>query len=103
MNYGPLEFAAYLGRRGTRKEESAEVTAARAAAPRSRPGKNSLSVIAGSGVLSRLACEAQVEAVSVYEAMAMHPPGVSRNCGPVRVLVRPALRSIVPMRIVYPK
>jgi len=36
MNYGPLEFAAYLKRKKKGKPESAAVKAARAAAPRAR-------------------------------------------------------------------
>ena len=95
MNYGPLEFAAYLGRKKRGKKESATVKAARAAAPQSQPEQNRLTIISGSGLLPRLARSAQVEAVSVYEAVAMYAPCTPRNHGPVRVLVRAALRPVV--------
>jgi hypothetical protein len=95
MNYGPLEFAAYLKRKRDGKPESAEVRAARAAAPRPRPEKNRLSIVSGSGLLPRLARAAQVEAVSVYEAVAMRAPCTPRNYGPVTILVRAAARPIV--------
>jgi len=95
MNYGPLEFAAYLKRKREGKKESAAVKAARAAAPRSRPEKNQLTVLSGTGLLPRLARTAQVNAVSVYEAVAMGAPGAPRLHGPVRVLVRAALRPVV--------
>lgn len=95
MNYGPLEFAAYLNRKGAGKKESAAVKAARAAAPKPRPEKNQLTIVAGSGILPRLARTAQVDAVSVYEAVAMRAPCAPRSYGPVKVLVRGALRSVV--------
>jgi hypothetical protein len=95
MNFGPLEFAAYLMRKGVEKKKSAAVKAARAAAADSRAEDNQLTVITGSGMLPRLARSAQVEAVSVYEAVAMHAPCAPRSHGPVRVLVRAALRPVV--------
>ena len=95
MNYGPLEFAAYLNRKRDGKRESAAVRAARAAAPRSRPEKNHLSILSGSGLLPRLARAAQVNAVSVYEAVAMRAPCAPRSHGPVKVLVRTAQRPVV--------
>jgi hypothetical protein len=95
MNYGPLEFAAYLIRKKDGKKDSAAVAAARAAAPRSKPAKNRLTVISGSGLLPRLARAAQVEAVSVYEAVAMRAPCAPLTAGPVRVLVRVASRPVV--------
>ena len=95
MNYGPLEFAAYLNRKKNGKPESAAVKAARAAAPKAKPEKNRLTIISGSGLLPRLARTAQVEAVSVYEAVAMRAPGAPRAYGPVKVLVRAALRPVV--------
>lgn len=95
MNYGPLEFAAYLNRRRDGGKDSAAVKAARAAAPRSRPEKNQLTVLAGNGLLPRLARAAQINAVSVYEAVAMRAPCTPRSHGPVRILVRAALRPVV--------
>ena len=95
MNYGPLEFAAYLKRKKNGKTESAAVKAARAAAPRAKPARNRLTIISGSGLLPRLARTAQVDAVSVYEAVAMHAPCAPHTYGPVNVLVRAAIRPAV--------
>jgi hypothetical protein len=95
MNYGPLEFAAYLARKQNGKKESAAVKAARAASPKPKPSQNRLSIISGSGLLPRLARTAQVEAVSVYEAVAMRAPCAPRSHGPVKVLVKPAIRPVV--------
>jgi hypothetical protein len=95
MNYGPLEFAAYLSRKRNGKQESAVLKAARSAAPRSKPSQNRLTIISGSGLLPRLARKAQIEAVSVYEAVAMRAPCAPRSSGPVKVLVRVALRPMV--------
>ena len=95
MNYGPLEFAAYLERGGSAKQESATVKAARAAAPEPREAQNLLTIISGKELLPRLARGAQVEAVSVFEAVAMRAPCVTPMPGPVRVLVRGARRPVV--------
>jgi hypothetical protein len=92
MNYGPLEFAAYLRRKAARKQESPAVTAARSAAPVPHPTQNRLTIISGPSTLLRVARNAQVEAVSVYEALAS---SARRGNGPVRVIVRPTLRPIV--------
>jgi hypothetical protein len=92
MNYGPLEFAAYLRRKAAKKQESPAVTAARSAAPAPHPTKNRLTIISGPKTLSRVARNAQVEAVSVYEALV---GTARRGHGPVRVIVRPTLRPIV--------
>jgi hypothetical protein len=94
MNFGPLEFAAYLQRKGAHTSESAAVKAAREAAPAVAPA-NRLSIVAGTGSLRLLARTAQVEAVSVYEAVALHAPCTPEVAGPVKVLVRPALRPVV--------
>ena len=94
MNFGPLEFAAYLSRKGAKKSESAAVKAARAAAPVRKPA-NSLTIISGPLRLPDVARTAQVEAVSVYEAVAMGAPCAPRGAGPVRVVVRPTLRPVV--------
>jgi hypothetical protein len=95
MNYGPLEFAAYLHRKGNGKQESATVRAARAAAPEATGSQNLLTIISGTELLPRLARGAQVEAVSVYEAVAMRVPCAPPTCGPVKVLVRAARRPVV--------
>lgn len=94
MNFGPLEFAEYLRRKGTKKAESDTVRAARAAAPVVRPA-NHLAIISGPARLSELARTAQIEAVSVYEAVAMGAPSMPRDDGPVTVVVRPTLRPVV--------
>ena len=94
MNFGPLEFAAYLRRKGEKRTESAAVKAAREAAPATAP-TNRLSIVAGPAGLRTLARSAQVVAVSVYEAVALPPPSSPGEPGPVTVLVRPALRPIV--------
>jgi hypothetical protein len=97
MNFGPLEFAAYLARKDTKKKESAAVTAARDAAPVHVPveASNELTIISGTQSLSLLGRAARVEAVSVYEAVAMRPPSSPRRQGPVRVIVRRTLRPVV--------
>lgn len=94
MNYGPLEFAAYLARRTDHQDDSAAVEAARAAAPAARPA-NQLSIISGNTSLLRLARAAQIEAISVYEAVAVHSPRIPRPRGSVTVLVRASARPIV--------
>jgi hypothetical protein len=93
MNYGPLEFADYL-RRSEEHPASATIRAARAAAPEQAP-LNRLSVVAGPHSLSALARDAQLEAVSVYEAVAMSPPSEPRQPGTVAVLVRQTPRPVV--------
>jgi hypothetical protein len=95
MNFGPMEFAAYLDRKDSKRKESAAVKAARDAAPVPVPPKNQLTIISGPGTLSRLARSAQVEAVSVYEAVAMRAPSMPRQSGPVRVAVRRTARPVV--------
>jgi len=95
MNFGPLEFASYLGRKDSKRKESAAVKAARDAAPAPLPQKNQLTIISGPGTLSRLAQSAQVEAVSVYEAVAMRAPSMPQQQGPVRVAVRRTSRPVV--------
>lgn len=92
MNFGPLEFGAYLRRHDTREEDSAEVRAAREAAPRPDPASNRLAVLSGPDELTPLLRDAQVEAVSVYEAIIDRGPG---RGDPVRVRVQPAWRPVV--------
>ena len=59
MNYGPLEFAAYLRRKNAGSGESATVKAAREAAPIPAPGGlpviNRLTVISGGPLRPRKA------------------------------------------------
>jgi len=95
MNFGPMEFAVHLARRNSRRKESAAVKAARDAAPAPVPPKNQLTIISGPGALSRLARSAQVEAVSVYEAVAMRAPSMPHQHGPVRVILRRTPRPVV--------
>lgn len=94
MNFGPLEFSAYLRRKRVKRPESPAVKAAREAAPATAPTKR-LSIVAGPDGLRMLARSAQVVAVSVYEAVASQPSSSSAAPGPVTVLVRPALRPVV--------
>ncbi len=71
MNYGPLEFAAYLQRMRPEGQESDAVRAARAAAPVNRPADNHLTIISGPRTLSSAVFAPRVDAVNVYEAVAM--------------------------------
>lgn len=92
MNYGPLEFGAYLRRMESREEDSAEVRAGRDAAPRLETGTNRLAVLSGPRQLTPLERDARVNAVSVYEAIVDRAPG---RGDPVRVRVQPAWRPVV--------
>jgi hypothetical protein len=94
MYYGPLEFATHLVRRSTGQNDSAAVRAARDAAPDTRPA-NHLTIVTGSTSLTRVARAAQAEAVSVYEAVAIHSPRIPRPHGPVTVLVRARAGPVV--------
>ena len=94
MNYGPLEFAAYLASKVSQRD-SATVEAARAAAPADIPETARLTVISGSTLLARVARDAQVEAVSVYEAVAVHTRGALNAACPVGVLVRSTPRPVL--------
>jgi hypothetical protein len=99
MNYGPLEFAAYLKRRGAARAESAVVKAAREAAPESSPrdrsDPNRLTIISGGPLKLRPARPAQVEAVCVYEAVAVRTPLAPHAEEPVSVVVRETSRPVV--------
>ena len=99
MNYGPMEFAAYLKRKGAARGESAVVKAARQAAPKSVPrGRhegNRLTVISGGPLRPRLAGTAQVEAVCVYEAVAVRALFAPEADEPVSVVVRRSSRPVV--------
>jgi len=70
MNFGPLEFVAYLRQKQTRKGEPAAVKAARAAAPVPTPGQNRLSVVSGPREMQRTARGAELDTVAVFEAIA---------------------------------
>ena len=91
MNFGPLEFGAYLRRQETREEDSAEVRAAREAAPQTEVA-NGLAVLSGPSELTPLMRDAQRESVSVYEAIIDRASG---RGDPVRVRVQPAWRPLV--------
>ncbi len=95
MNFGPLEFADYLQRKGGggRVTESAEVKAARAAAPTRQPA-NRLTVVFGQNPPRHGRAE-EVEAVSVYEAVAMRAPCAPRTDGSVRVNVKTTPHPVV--------
>jgi hypothetical protein len=99
MNYGPLEFAAYLKRKSGGRGESATVKAAREAAPKSslrdRPENNRLTVISGGPLRARTSHGAQVEAVCVYEAVAVRAPSTPESAEPVSVVVRESPRPVV--------
>jgi hypothetical protein len=99
MNYGPLEFAAYLQRKRGGRVESAAVKAAREAAPkpkpRDRPENNRLTVISGGPMRPRVAHDAHVEAVCVYEAVAVRAPFAPESAGPVSVVVSETSRPVV--------
>jgi hypothetical protein len=95
MNFGPLEFAAHLERKGAPRRESAAVLAARDASPAAAPARTRLSVVNGIGSLTRHDRPAQIEAVSVYEAVSMNAPSMPQQSGPVRVIVRRTARPMV--------
>jgi hypothetical protein len=95
MNYGPLEFAAFLKRKAATNEDSATISAARSAAPEATQEMNQLTIISGGHVLTRVAPGARVEAVSVYEAVAMRAPCSQVSDAPVNVLVRATRRPVV--------
>lgn len=98
MNYGPLEFAAYLKRKDAARGESAIVKAAREAAPKASPVEretNRLTIISGGPLQARVTKDAQVEAVSVYEAVAVRAPYAPEPLEPVRVVVRESRRPLV--------
>ena len=95
MNFGPLEFAARLRRKGASPRESAAVRAARDASPADAPARMRLSVVNGVGSVTRVARSTLVEAVSVYEAVSMSALSMPPQPGPVRVIVRQSTRPMV--------
>jgi len=72
MTFGPLEFSAYLRRRGVRPRESAAVRAAREASAAPLTEENILRVISGPSEPVRVTAGA-LEDVHVYEAVAIPP------------------------------
>ena len=62
MSYGPLEFAAYLRRKG--KREPAAVQAARAASAAPRAPENRLTIVSGPRGLTRISRDGQPEALT---------------------------------------
>jgi hypothetical protein len=98
MNYGPLQFAAYLKSRRERADpqpDSAAVQAARAAAPVERAEMNRLTIISGQRSIARKAGATPVDAVCVYEAVAIHARGAAQIHGAVRVAVKTRQRPVV--------
>ena len=86
MNYGPLEFADYLGKAD--KGDSAALRAARAAQPQPSTPMNQIRIISGPATLRTTVPAPKLEAVRVYEAVAMNPPSDPRAPGAVRVVLR---------------
>lgn len=92
MNYGPLEFGAWLRRQQSREGDSAEVHAAREAAPQSVADGNRLAVISAKDQRAPGLRNARGDAVSVYEAILDR---AQDRDDPVRVRVQPAWRPVV--------
>ncbi len=95
MNYGPLEFAAWLQRKHPKPPESAAVQAARSAAPVNRPTDNRLTIITGPQSLTPVASAPEIDLVSVYEAVAMSVSPAHAVPESVRVDVRARFRPLV--------
>ncbi len=95
MNFGPLEFAAYLRRKELKATESAAVQAARAAAPEGRAEDNHLTIVSGVPTLSPVELAATAESVSVYEAVAVGTAGTRAVPESVRVAVQVTQRPLV--------
>lgn len=70
MNFGPLEFVAYLRHKEARRREPAAVEAARAAAPVPLPEHNRLTVVSGPRQMRHSARGAALDTVAVFEAIA---------------------------------
>ena len=94
MNFGPLEFVAYLRQKDARRREPAAVKAARAAAPVPAPEHNQLSVVSGPREMRRTGRGAERDTVAVFEAIA--GPVTDGAMGqPVRVRVTSAAGPLV--------
>jgi hypothetical protein len=86
MNFGPLEFAAYLRRRDAGRGESATVLAARDAAP-PRTVANRLTIVSGPPEMRRVARDPDAMPVHVYEAIVTRTDE-AHPAQPVKVTVR---------------
>jgi|SRR5688572_2475813 len=93
MNFGPLEFSTYLRRKDAARAESAEVKAARAAAPPLRAAANRLTVVSGPREMRRAARDPNVIPVHVYEAITTRTDAASAT-EPVNVRVS-SVHSVV--------
>jgi hypothetical protein len=93
MNFGPIEFAAYLRRRVTRAGETAAVKAARDAAPAPPLERSRLAVVSGPRELTHTARN-PVLTVGVFEAIAgpVNAEGATR---PLRVRVKSSAGPVV--------
>ena len=83
MNFGPLEFAAYLRRKDATRNESAKVAAARDAAP-PRSVANRLTIVSGPREMRRVARDPNAVPVHVFEAIATR---TEAGTGPMKVVV----------------
>jgi hypothetical protein len=92
MNFGPLEFGAYLRRQESRDEDRAGSRVVPEASPPPDPAGQGISVLSGPHELTPLMRDGRADAVSVYEAIVDRAPG----CGdPIQVRVQPAWRPVV--------
>lgn len=91
MTYGPLEFAAYLRRKGAPERDSAAVRAARASVVAPRPEANRLTVISGRREITRM----HGFPVSVFEAIVARTAALPRVGKPVRVSVADSRLPVV--------
>ena len=94
MNFGPLEFVAYLRDKQARRREPAAVKAARAAAPVPLPEQNRLTVVSGPRQMRRGAARAALDTVAVFEAIAGPMPDAAAG-QPVRVRMTSAAGPLV--------
>ena len=99
MNYGPLEFAAYLNRKGAGRGESAAVKAAREAAPfkpdSARPENNRLTIVSGGPLQPVVARSKRAQFVRVFEAIAIRAPPRLQSDEPIGILVRETRSPVV--------
>ena len=93
MNFGPIEFAAYLRRRGMRGGEAAAVTAARDAAPAPPVERNRLAVVSGAAELAHSSRNPALT-VGVFEAIA-GPVNAAAAARPLRVRVKSSAGPVV--------
>jgi hypothetical protein len=86
MNFGPVEFAAYLRRKGVGTAESAKVRAAHDAAP-PRTVANRLTIVSGPREMRRVARDPDAVPVHVFEAIATRTDAIADG-DPITVAVR---------------